>query len=766
MQVAYYKHILFGILGFLSFASQAQTQITFQSPEGFAVKNVELTLFSPFAARIFAKIDSLTRTNTTTETFGRLIASAIGFEKLDTIFSEPIVSGQHLLLTLKPKIQLLEEVVISTSKSGIKLKESPVSITILKPYLVQNKITADLSQVLDQVPGVSIADNQINIRNGTGWSYGAGSRVAVLVDDLPMLSADAASPQFSFMPTENIGSIEIVKSAGSVLYGSSALNGIVNLRTAEPTEKPNASIAVFTGIYGNPPRDSMKWSQKTRTQSGLNGFYSKKTKGTSIAVSWNILADEGYRLKEVNYRGRISFRMKRESKKIVGLNYGINTAVQRGFSGSFLLWQSYAKVYTLLDSGYTYTNTSRASIDPFLTYTKGKTTHKYLSRIYILDNAIDNGNPTNNQSNGSSLWYNEYKVNRRFLADRLSATAGAVSMFSETHSPLFSGHQTSRNLAVYTQVEYKLKRLILTTGARYEYFKLNNVAQAKPVFRAGVNYALTRFTNIRASYGQGFRFPSMAEAFTTTTVGALTIFPNANLKPETGNSAEIGIKQAYKIGGFMAYLDVAVFRMDLINMMEFTFAQWGDISGPLLGLGFKSINVAKCRITGYEFETGGEGKIGKFTFNVLGGYTFSNPVSLEPNKIISKDNALRNLTYANTRADDNKYLKYRYKHLAKMDIQVRYKKIEIGIGLRYNSAMLNIDKAFVEQPFDLIVPEVARARKALQSTLVFDSRLAYSFTEKLKFSFQVLNLLNREYMARPCDIRPPRSFQVQMVWKL
>jgi iron complex outermembrane receptor protein len=568
------------------------------------------------------------------------------------------------------------------------------------------------------------------------------------------------------MPLENIGSMEVVKSAGSVLYGSSALNGVVNMRTADPVSKPSASVSVFTGFYGNPARDSLKWDNRNRTASGLNGFYSVKKGNTGIVIAGNILADEGYRKREVNYRGRVTVKLSHQSKKIAGLKYGINLSGQRGFSGSFLLWRNFAQGYLPLDSGYTYTNTSRASFDPYISISQGKTTHKLLSRVYLLENVVDNGKANNNQNNGSSLVYNEYKFSRSFAEKSLMVNAGLVSMFAETHSPLFSGHQTSQNQAAYLQLEYRIGKLIATAGGRYEYFKLNAFAQRKPVFRGGLNYAPGRFTNLRASWGQGFRFPSMAEAFTTTTVGALTIFPNPQLKPETGSSMEFGIKQGYRIGNFRAYADLSVYQMDMNNMMEFTFAQWGDIMGPLIGLGFKSINVAKCRINGYEIETAGEGKIGAFTFHVLAGYTYSNPVCLDENKVIAIDTSKRKLTYANTRADNNSFLKYRYKHLWRGDVQARYKNFELGVSTRYNSAMLNIDKAFVEQPFDLIVPEIDRARKALKTTFVIDLRIAHYFGENFKLTFQALNLLNSQYMARPCDLRPPRSFQMQMVWKL
>src|SRR6185295_1918190 len=82
------------------------------------------------------------------------------------------------------------------------------------------------------------------------------------------------------------------------------------------------------------------------------------------------------------------------------------------------------------------------------------------------------------------------------------------------------------------------------------------------------------YTYLRASYGQGYRFPSVAEKFITTTVGGLNVFPNTTLQPETGWSSEIGIKQGIKIKEWNGYIDVAAFRTEFQNMMEFAFGYY------------------------------------------------------------------------------------------------------------------------------------------------------------------------------------------------
>jgi len=431
--------------------------------------------------------------------------------------------------------------------------------------------------------------------------------------------------------------------------------------------------------------------------------------------------------------------------------------LQDGKNGSFLLWHTYGQGYVPLDSAYNFSNAKKWSFDPFITYARNGWSHKFLGRTLVLDNKIDNGD-TQNQDNGSSLIYAEYRVAKNTFNNRLLFSGGLVSSAGETHSPLFSGSQTSKNKSVYLQTDLKLVRLKLSLGGRYEHFKLNSFQQSRPVFRAGANYTLARYTFLRGSWGQGYRFPSMAEAFISTTAGSVRVYPNPDLKPETGENIEFGLKQGYRLGKFRAYADVAAFSTTYRNLMEFTFAQWGSLTQPLLGFGFKSVNTKKARISGFEIETAGTGKWGKADISLLAGYTYTNPISLEPDSIFANDFSGNALSYAVTRAEQNTALKYRFRHLIRADVQVQYQKWECGLGFKYNSMMLNMDDAFVS----VISPSIKTAWKTLGAAKVFDLRVAYLIRKDTKLNFQILNVFNSLYMYRPADLRPPRSYQLQL----
>jgi outer membrane receptor protein involved in Fe transport len=94
-----------------------------------------------------------------------------------------------------------------------------------------------------------------------------------------------------------------------------------------------------------------------------------------------------------------------------------------------------------------------------------------------------------------------------------------------------------------------------------------------PVFRLGVNFEIRKYNYIRASFGQSFRVPSIAERFVTYQLGAISIIPNYDIKPERGFTAELGYKRSFKINKWLGYWDAVVFWTEFKDMIEFQFGQ-------------------------------------------------------------------------------------------------------------------------------------------------------------------------------------------------
>ncbi len=178
--------------------------------------------------------------------------SFVGFNK--SVKSISISENEKTLInvTLSASETQLDELVVATGKFEQKLSELTVSMEVISPELVSNKSLVNPEDAMQQVPGVTVQEGQINIRGGSGFTYGAGSRVLVMLDDMPLLAGDAGDVKMNTLPLENLHQLEVMKGASSVLYGSSALNGVVNIRTAYPKLKPETIVNFRFGAYDNP----------------------------------------------------------------------------------------------------------------------------------------------------------------------------------------------------------------------------------------------------------------------------------------------------------------------------------------------------------------------------------------------------------------------------------------------------------------------------------------------------------------------------------
>ena len=709
---------------------------------------------------------------------------------------------------LKNESTLLQTVVVSSGKFDQKLEELTVSMEVLKPSLISGKNTTSIETALEQVPGLSIIDNDPQIRGGSGFTFGVGSRVAIVVDGIPLLSGDAGRPEWSYIPVENISQIEVIKGSSSVLYGSSAINGVINIRTAYPTSTPKTTIEYSAGAYSPPQSPAQNWyGASLPVFSNLNILHSEIIHhNIDLVIGANFNVDQGYigpappmpnlpwDLKKallltdsiptfsnndlLKERARINMGLRYRSKKHVGLSYGINGNWMSNKTNMPLAWlNDSAGLYKSYPGAVFLENQTFFNIDPFIRYDAGNgVSHSFESRVFHTDDLI-----TNNQSTRGTLYYGEYQLQKKFSEYGLTFTGGVVSSLATTHANLYDSSGTPdnhvTNVAGYMQVDKKVWDILnLSGGVRYEYFQTNNIpGTAVPIFRAGASLRVLQGTWIRTSFGDGYRYPTIAERYISTKAGLFGVFPNPGLQPETSQSFEVGIKQGFKIGSCMGYIDVAGFQQNYHNTIEYLFGVW-DPTFSIIG--FKFVNTGDSRVNGADISlacsTPASNK--KFGITVLAGYTYIDPVSLTPDLVYAHTKDLQNgpghdVTYKNSSMDTTgNVLKYRFKHMLKADVEVRIYRFTIGGSYRYYSKMQNIDKAFgdLEDLTRLIAQmpqiQIVQYWQSHNGFNIFDARVAYKVSEHHRISLICNNLANTQYFLRPMKIEAPRTTSVQYTY--
>lgn len=708
----------------------------------------------------------------------KLTIRAGGFNvtKIEVIKNEPIV------VFMENKQRNMNTVVVSAGRRDQQIEEIPISIEIIKPALVANKGLTNLAQAVDQSPGVYVMDGQVSIRGGGGYAYGAGSRVLLLWNGIPMLSPDVGDAKWNAVPMEQASQIEILKGASSVLYGSGALNGIIALNEREPDPEGNLEAKVQSGIYCNPKRNSLQWWGTDKEKSFnptfhmADFYYGKSIKNIGFALGTNVFYNQAFRQGEEEKRARIngSFYY-RPLKEDANFKAGISYNLQLQDAGVFVLWKNDSNCYQAMDNTLSRQRAIRFNVDPYCKFIdKHKNVHYFRTRYYI----VTTGNDTKvYDASFAQMYYFDYQFQRK-LAKSTNLTLGATNTLNKIKSWVFGDHM-GENAAAYSQFEVKQKKWDFTMGMRLEFCKLDSLpfdsnfsmgdisSPIYPIMRAGVHYEPVKGTHLRGSLGQGIRFPSVAERFVSTSVGGVVIFKNPELKPETGYAAELGIKQVIKLGKWKAMADVAGFANYYSNMTEFTFGLYKpDTLGPLQvtnpdtityfykWVGFQAQNAEQAFIGGAEFSFNSMGQIGKVDLTTLLGYTYMYPISLNKDSIYK-------LSFSDPTTN---MLKYRFNHMAKADIQATYKAFSLGVSSRFNSYMRNIDAVFENGVLgqELLVGMAKYRSVYNKGTAVFDARLGYQVNDIVKVNFIANNVFNKEYASRPGDIQAPRNFILQM----
>ena len=719
----------------------------------------------------------------------RLIITYVGY-KPDTIncFLNK-EENKEINITLKPTSIQLDQVE-SVSQYKKNSNSETVSTDVINREQVKDWNSNDLGEALQHTSGVLVQDGQISIRGGSSWSYGVGSHTAVLQDGMSMESPDWDASLNTMVAVENVKQIEVIKGASSVVYGSSALDGVVNVITQWPTkEEPVTEIDQNFTVCGPPKLKAQQWWISPPFQENININHQEKFKHLEVIVAGNLTATKGFATFSDQFRMRTSFKIRYIHPKIEGLNFGVNGSLnyekrEEFFISKDLDSNAYVSKISAFDQFV------RTNLDPFMNYSKsaGKLNHSLsVTWRYMEIYRTGNGNDINSIANQLSL-DNSYQL--KYKDNMIVLTTGMPLSFGYSRSSLYSGLRSNLNYAGFAQIEFNYKILSIQGGLRYEMGGVDKqFIYSAPVFRGGINLHVATATWLRASWGQGFRVPSIGEKYVSSDFAdGLLVIPNDTLHPEHGWNMEVGIRQGMKIGNWIAGADVCVFYQQYTNFIEMqlgvypnAYSNGGPIfpaslefppnSGELLGL--RGSNVAEARIAGYEVGFKSGGPLGPITLNLMAGYTYTWPTQVllnaEGKNTYSLGQDLSDMfKYTYTRITDpytqSKLLYWRLRHMVKADVEIDYWKAYFGFDLNYGTVPEKIPPLF--QAASTVLFGNGNAIQNYLSTRThgdywIDARAGFKINSKARLGVIVTNLTNRFYELRPGIPEAPRRYAIQ-----
>jgi len=578
---------------------------------------------------------------------------------------------------------LLEEIIVTTGTRTAKvLEETPVKTEVVTSKQIQQTHAKNVSEAIMYIPGLLIKETRKEGQSVSIQGFDS-DRVLILLDGEPMTSSTGSTVDLTQLNIADIERIEVIKGASSALYGSQAMGGVVNIISKKPALGWKNSLTAEAGTYADKGADDLavavlRASSTYRDKDILASLFLdyRHDSGITLQEGGNYDLPKIDRLNlnaELRFLGSTEYYIKprfyvesstkptklfipgvglinQEKLEDVSkfrLSLGSKTEFDSGDKLKFSIFgEHYDDVSIQNKLATPYTDLRR---DALIQLAQGEVQYDTLVlEEHLLTMGLDLRYESLDQTN-----------------TKTSATGSEV--INE-----FSEDATRYAIESYLQDDYFVtEELELVLGVRYQYDS-DFGSYLSPKLSALYTPFKTnkKRLNLRASYGNGYRAPSLKERFFFFDHSSLgyQVLGNPNLEPETSHSYQLSTEWIDK-GSYSTAFNL--FYNDITNLIE-------EIKDPLLSAAtgleiyqYQNINKAYTAGAEWEFNT----NFWEY-FNLNGGYTY----------LYAKDK------------QTNKYLVNRPEHQVKTTLSHEY------MGLNSLVAVVYESKQFVDEENLLVSP--------------------------------------------------------------
>ncbi len=492
-----------------------------------------------------------------------------------------------------------DQITVIATGSETRLDRLGQPVTVITADEIQSIQGPDITRVLERVAGLTITRN-----GGPGSFTGVRLRgsdaeqVLVLVDGVRMEDVSAPSGGFDFgtLTPGGIERIDVLRGSNSVVWGSAAIGGVIAVQSRDFSGVEASAEYGANETYTADAAAGLSSDQGALT---LNGGYARSDGISAAAVGTE---PDGFRQWRVGGRGRLNITQ--ELSVVATARYADTRTDIDGFAPPFFSFGDTPEVQTTrqasgrvglryasdaltLNTGFALSDTKRdyfandAATDPDYGY-KGRSERADLTGRLNLpaDFTLDFG--------ADSEW-------TRFSSD----------FDAEARANLTSGHAL---------LGYSTDRASIAAGVRYDDHSRFGTAWT---FGANGSFELVDNLRLRASYGEGFKAPTLYQL--------LSEYGNKGLVPERSKSYDAGLEWGSRNGALHA--SATVFRRDSRNLIAFVSC-FGVTSAICANRPFGTYdNIGKARAEGVEVELGARPSD---TLQVRAAYTYVESRNLTP----------------------------------------------------------------------------------------------------------------------------------------
>ncbi len=215
---------------------------------------------------------------------------ALGYISQTRVVNLSQTNSTQFTFVLKEDVLGLEQIVVSANRRAIAAQDAPIKVGQINQQILQSTQSISLSEGLNYASGLRLENNCQNCgftqvrMNGLEGAYSQ-----VLINSRPIFSALVGVYGLDFIPSNMIERVEVVRGAGSVLYGGNAIGGTINIITKEPTQN-QFEIGTNIGLIN---------AEKLDRTFSLNGSLVSKNQKSGISMyafqrereAWDAIGD-------------------------------------------------------------------------------------------------------------------------------------------------------------------------------------------------------------------------------------------------------------------------------------------------------------------------------------------------------------------------------------------------------------------------------------------------------------------------------------------
>lgn len=579
-----------------------------------------------------------------------IVAQYVGYKPQEIDITVESGKNNEIRFELEEDMFNLEQVVVTGTRTPHYVKNVPIRTEVVTSQSLRTKNAQNIFEALEGIPGLRV-ESQCQFCNfSMVRMQGLGAEhTQVQINGQPIYSGLASVYGLEQIGTGDVDRIEIVKGAGSALYGSSAVAGAINIITREPSAIPSVSADIQFGNYGTNAYNISSSMRNDKGNIGLNIYAQKVDHGVIDETS------EGNTREEVKKKDGITDRV--ESKLH---NMGFSLYVDNPFFKDDKLILRGKGINEKRAGG---TITDDYYKNPFTDGTENITTNRYEGEVNYIKPL---GERSELQFNTTYINHNREATNDSFLGDYMDTHDGEtpdvldmrpyiakedtwVSTLSFTsrlgnHNLIFGVQNYATNLdetgmytvvdeaseyygnayksvankhahemGVYIQDEWSVSPgFTVVPGVRVDHHSSGEeYTSDRKVFdsdfpktkfdetsvnpRLALKYQLTRQITLRANAGTGFRAPYGFSEDLHLCSGSPRVWKSSGLKAETSRSANFSADYY----GDHFQVSANLFYTFLKNKIDFADA---DDEVKKLGYTYQWENIDDAVVKGIELS--------------------------------------------------------------------------------------------------------------------------------------------------------------------